>query len=416
MRTLLLALLLLPVFSAANSISVVHVKYSQSEAKAFSILQNSLADDNLTWVDELPANQSFPSADKMKAIVDQNTGKASMAQLHGKELERWYDLGVVRHLTTPSETNRWRDVLPEFIYKRIQHRGQIIAVPSGLHITNTLWANKKIIDNTGLTLDNSWDNFLSLLSKIKETGITPIVMIDNAEFDTLLFESLLLSEVGAEAYSAAMLELDSSALRAIEPAFERVFQKLETLKPFITRLPEETEIVTLVETIMSGQAAITLQGSWIQGEFTFKGLLANQQYYCAQVPGQHQGVIFMLDTFAALATSDLAAQQKQVVFANKVLDKNNQFLMNNYSGAHAVVADTGLEKLNECNAAANNRLTEATATKQIVGSTAMGMNLPVQIGDEVLEIIHNFMTTNASATETASHLRKRMKYGSFLIN
>ncbi|MFQ3230434.1 hypothetical protein [Reinekea sp.] len=416
MRILLLALLLIPTMGIANTISVVHSNYSQSEAKAYSILQNSLAEDNLIWVDQLPVNQGFPSADQVKSIVEQNPSQASMAQIHGKELERWYDLGVVRHLTTVAESNRWRDLLPEFIYKKIQHRGQIIAVPSGLHITNTLWANKKIIDNTGLSLDSSWDNFLNLLAKIEETGITPIVMIDNVQFDTLLFESLLLSEVGAEAYNASMLDLDSTALRAIEPAFERVFQKLDALKPFISRLPEDTNIVTVVEAIVSGQAAITLQGSWIQGEFTFKGLLANQQYYCAQVPGQHEGVIFMLDTFAALSTSDIAAQQKQAIFANKVLDKNNQFLMNNYSGAHAVVPDTGLEKLNECNAAANNRLTEATATKQIVGSTAMGMNLPVQIGDEVLEIIHTFMTTNASAADTASHLRKRMKYGSFLIN
>ena len=412
----LILCVLIPSLSMATSISVIHPNHSPSEVKAYKMLQNSLEKVGLTWSSELAETAEFPDSEQIKGLVFQDSETARVAQINGKELERWYDLGVVRHLTRVADQNRWREFLPDFVYKQIQHRSQIVAVPSGLHVTNTIWASKSIIDQTGLPLDNSWVNFLSLLAAIQANGISPIAVIDIPQSDALIFESLLLAEVGAEPYNAVMKDLDSSSLRAIEPAFERVFKKMDQLKPYILRLPADSQSSRLVEAIVAGEAAMTFQGTWLQGAFNLKGLIANQQYYCAQVPGPNEGVVFKLETFAALATNQTGAQQHQEAFAMQVLDKDTQFLLNNYSGALPVTPNTGLEALNECNAELTERITNATATGNIVGSTAYGMNLPIPIGEEVLSIIHDYMKSGSSAAETANHLRKRMKYGSFVIN
>jgi raffinose/stachyose/melibiose transport system substrate-binding protein len=53
--------------------------------------------------------------------------------------------------------------------------GRIYMVPLSIDVTNTIWYNVEIFDKYGLTPPETWDEFLTVITTLREAGETPIV-------------------------------------------------------------------------------------------------------------------------------------------------------------------------------------------------------------------------------------------------
>ena len=412
----LAALFLVPSLMFAAPITLVHQWQSPSELKALNVLETDLAKKSLELNTAQPKPNDLKDAAGIKALASTFTENPVFLALTNETLRHWYDLRLVHSLSPLAEAQGWADIFPPTVLKTVTHRDQIIAAPMSVHISNGVWANKQLIDATGLTLDTNWGNFVAILSALQAAGVIPIAHDGSETHDILLFETLYLSLFGAPDYTLLFDELNPTVLRRAEPNFEAVFERLATLKPFINRLPEGSLWHETAQQLMDGQAGIVIQGDWIHGEFARKGRIANQHYYCTEFPGPFQTVSLRVDAMASLNTTSLPLAQDQTTFFSTVTNKDVQFLFNNYKGGLPAHADTGLEAVSECLRVAVQRMESAIERDTLVLSLSQGMAVRDVIKNEIGAVIHEFMTTDMSPVDAANQLQKRMKYASYLIN
>jgi len=407
---------MVPSLLFAAPITLLHSWQSPSELKALTVLENALNKKNLEPTYQLPKPEDLADAASIKALASSLTQSPTFLALSNETLRHWYDLRLVHSLSPLAEAQGWADIFPATVLNAVTHRGQIIAAPMSVHTSNWIWANKQLIDATGLTLDNDWDNFVAILAALKAADLIPIAHDGSDTQDLLMFETIYLSMYGAPAYTLLFDELNPTALRKAEPDFEAVFDRLATLKPYINRLPAGALWHEPAQQLMDGLAGIVIQGDWVHGEFARKGRIANQHYYCAEFPGPFQTVALKVESIASLNSTSLPLATDQTTFFETITNKDVQFLFNNYKGGLPAHRDTGLEAVSECLTFAVQRTNTAIENNALVLSLSQGMAVRDVIKNEISAVIHEYMINDMSSVEAANQLQKRMKYASYLIN
>jgi glucose/mannose transport system substrate-binding protein len=413
---LLSATLCASVSVLAEPITLLHSWQTPSELKALNILEKDVIKKGLTPEYQMPTTQQRHSSTEIRILANELSTQATLISLPIGELQQWYDLRLLHSLSGISQEQDWPSQIPQSILNYVTHRGEIIAAPIAVHISNWVWANKQLIDATGLTLDNDWDNFLTILTKLQDQGVIPIAHDGSVDQDILLFETLYLSMFGAEKYTELFGDLNANNLRKAVPDFSEVFTSLASLKPFISRQPENTPWSDTAQLISSAQAGLVIQGDWLRGEFTLQGKIANQHYYCTEFPGKHQTVSLRVDAISTLNINAHPVDAELKTFLSSVVNKNNQYLFNNYKGGLPAIQDTGIETISECLTFAVQRIEQAQTENGVVPSLSQGVAVRDVVRQEIGTVINEFMTNNVTPEDAAKQLQKRMKYASYLIN
>jgi glucose/mannose transport system substrate-binding protein len=409
------ALLATSICLQAKPITLVHDWQTASEEKALSILEKDALKKDLQPTYYLPTANERRSTEDIKTLAKDLSTSATVLSLPLGELQQWYDLRLLHALTPVAEEQQWAEQIPESIMKLVTHRGEVIAAPLSVHISNWVWANKPLIDATGLTLDNDWNNFLAILESLKGQNVIPIAHDGSMVQDLLLFESAYLSLFGAEKYTLLFGELNATMLRKAGEDFTETFTRLQALKPYISRQVDSTWSDS-ADLLITAQAGIVIQGDWLRGEFALSGKIANQHYYCAEFPGEFQTASVRVDAVSTLNINAHPVDAELKAFLSTVVNKDNQFLFNNYKGGLPAIKDTGLESVSECLTFATQRMESAFASDSVVPSLSQGMAVRDVIRQEIGTVIFEFMTTNQSPEDAANQLQKRMRYASYLIN
>ncbi|WP_196159157.1 ABC transporter substrate-binding protein [Reinekea sp. G2M2-21] len=408
--------LMVPSLLSAAPITLLHSWQTPSEKKALEVLEKDLLKSELSPHYEIPTHDQMKDAASIKALASSLAQGPTFLALNNEALRHWYDLRLVHSLTPVAQAQGWADIFPPVVMDTVTHRGQIIAAPMSVHTSNWVWANKQLVDATGLALDNSWANFIALLEALQAQGVTPIAHDGSQTQDILLFETLYLAMFGAEPYVQLFDDLNATALRKAEPDFEAVFQRLQTMKPYIKRAPAGTLWHESAQLLMDAEVGLLIQGDWVHGEFARKGRIANQHYYCTEFPGEHQSVAIKVESIASLNSTALPMGPDQTSFFQTITNKDTQFLFNNYKGGLPAYSGTGLAAVSECLTFAAQRTQQAQDNGSLVPSLSQGMAVREVIKDEIGAVITEFMTTELAPAEAANQLQKRMKYASYLIN
>jgi glucose/mannose transport system substrate-binding protein len=223
-----------------------------------------------------------------------------------------------------------------------------------------------------------------------------------------MFENVLLATSGLSIYQRGLENLNGS-LHAAEADLLVTFKRLAELKPYITRLPAGTELQTVADHLRKDQAGMVIQGDWLRGELTTAGLIANQQFYCFEVPGEHRPVAYALETVAALKNSNEQLTPNQTTFFQAQMVEDMQYLFNNYNGGLPAMNDVGLEKINECVALTIERIDTATRNEMLVPSILRGSVVRPTILAAITDVAHEFMTQEIAPEEAVDLIRKRVK-------
>jgi glucose/mannose transport system substrate-binding protein len=214
-------------------------------------------------------------------------------QVHmGHELiDTWVTTDYMVNLDDLYEANGWKDQFPQGVLDIVSFDGHYWSVPVNIHRANVLWYNKKAFEANGLQPPTTWDEFKTAADKLKAAGITPLALGDKEAFASgQLFETILIGTLGADGYSGLWTG-------KTDWAGADVTQALETFKMALGYINDDHASLTWDQAndlIISGKAAMTVMGDWIDGDYIAKKFT---DYGWAPVPGNDGIYDALSDTF-----------------------------------------------------------------------------------------------------------------------
>ncbi|MBN1486879.1 MAG: carbohydrate ABC transporter substrate-binding protein [Anaerolineae bacterium] len=191
------------------------------------------------------------------------------------------------------EENGWLEVMPATLIPLISQNDNIYSVPVNIHRANVLWYNPKILDENGIAVPTTMDEWFAAMDALKAAGVeTPLAMGEQWTAMHLL-ETVLLGSMDPAAYNGlwdGSTAWDGPEVKAAIENFERI---LTYTNSDATSLSWQDASQLVVE----GDAAFNVMGDWAEGYFRELGKAPNADYGWAPVPGTGGTFQFLSDSF-----------------------------------------------------------------------------------------------------------------------
>jgi len=182
----------------------------------------------------------------------------------GGVLWQYADAGLVQDLTDALKQDTWGDNFvagPMAVYR---HNGKIFGVPWRFGMVG-LWYNKALFEKAGITeTPKTWTDFLAVVKKLKDAGITPIALGEKDKWPGHFWWSYLaVRNAGQAGFAKAQDRTGTFADAPFITAGEQLKQLID-LDPFQKGYLEQTygdeQVVMAKE-----EAAMELMGQWAFG-------------------------------------------------------------------------------------------------------------------------------------------------------
>jgi glucose/mannose transport system substrate-binding protein len=213
----------------------------------------------------------------------------------GQELIGTYvAAGQLEPLNDLFEEQGWLDVMPQDLIDLISEDGDIYSVPVNIHRANMLWYNPTVLEDNGVEVPATWDEFFATAETLQAAGVTPLALGDAEGFATKhLFETILLGTMGPERYNGLWDGSTDWSGPEVTEAIDTLARALGYVNSDYTALTwsEATQLV------IDGDAAFNVMGDWAEGYFKAQGVEPTTGFGWAPSPGT-DGVFQMLsDSF-----------------------------------------------------------------------------------------------------------------------
>lgn len=190
-----------------------------------------------------------------------------------------------------------RDVIAPEILEAITIDGHIYSMPVNAHRENSLFYNKQIFDDAGLTPPKTQAEFLEVCATLKDKGVTPVALSTSQGWIiTKLFYQLALGSMGGAAfadYFSGTKPMDYEALGAVVDILDLV------LTNYINEdaNTDGYSWAQAADKVHDGEAAMFLHGDWVKGYFVQLGWTPNVDFGVVGSPGAADTFVFGTDVF-----------------------------------------------------------------------------------------------------------------------
>jgi glucose/mannose transport system substrate-binding protein len=218
-------------------------------------------------------------------------------QVHaGQELTgTWVVAGRMEDLTSLYEEQGWNEVFPAQLLEQISYEGGIYSVPVNIHRSNMLWFVQANLDEWGVTVPTTWDEFLTTCATLQAAGVTPLE-VGEAWTVNHLWESVALGVLGAENWNA----LWTGGLAADSPEMVEVWNTFGSVLD-CTNLATDASGLSwqqATDAMLAGTAAFNVMGDWAAGYMTaILGLEPGVGFNWAPAPGNAGTFMWLSDSF-----------------------------------------------------------------------------------------------------------------------
>ncbi|UYM14995.1 ABC transporter substrate-binding protein [Endozoicomonas euniceicola] len=387
-----------PSSQPTDTIDVLHWWTSPSEAAATDILKDHYTKSGFAWSDQAIAGGGGGKAMTVlkSQVISGNPPHA--AQISGQGIKSWASLGLLADIDDTVNHNQWTSVLPEFVSDAIQFQGRFYGVPVGIHRSNWLWVNPGAFEDTGLAIPTSWDELIAIAPRLRQAGFIPLTHGGEAWQQAAIFESVVLSEGGADFYRQALVHHDRKALTS--PTMIRVFRKL---KQIVSLTPDNRSKMSwdqATREIINNKAAMMLMGDWALGEFKINGQVEGQDFYCLPAFGTEDKFIYNIDSFAMFNTRHLKDRQAQQRLTHQLMSKEIQIAFSENKGSIPVRMDA-TDHLQGCQKQSLEALHASIKTNTLVPSIIHGMAARESLQVPVINFVSLYMSDPAATPEEA---------------
>jgi glucose/mannose transport system substrate-binding protein len=396
-----------------NDVEVFHYWTTASEAKSIAVLERLTTEQGLNWVDATVEGAAGENAfDSLEdRVLEANA--PDIGQIKGRDIQRWARLGILQPLSSIDANLRWQSTLPEAFLDHLKLNDELYAIPIHIHRTNWLWISKEALRIADLPAPKTWTDFINLATELRNQRVPVIAQSLDAWQIATMFEGLVLSTHGPDFYRKVFIDLSFRELRS--PEMAEVFKRLREMQQFFILNQESKTWDANAISVADGESAMMFMGDWMKGELANKSRWVGEHYVCVPTPGQYQGFIYDVNSFASFKNRK-DREDHSIDVLNLVLSSEFQTEFNVYKGSMPIHDDVDVDQFDACTQAAMASFKNATANESLVPSIAHGLaNINgVQHGlfDGLITFIND---PEMTPSEGAKNLAKEMRYGAYYI-
>lgn len=355
--------------AAAGDVEVLHWWTSGGEAAALNVLKQDLESKGIGWLDMPVAGGGGEQAMTVLRARVTAGNPPTAVQMLGFDILDWAEEGALADLNAVAAAEGWDDVVPNALQYFAKHDGNWISAPVNVHSTNWVWANKSVLDNLGLAVPTTWDEFVAAMQAVQDSGLTALAHGGQAWQEATIFDGVAMSAGGPEFYQAAFIDLDEDALSS--DAMLETFNRMEILRGFVDENFSGRDWNLASSMVINGEAAFQIMGDWAKGEFINADKVPGTDFLCFRVPGSGGTVTFNSDQFAMFAVQgDAAADQQQL--ASSIMSPSFQSAFNVVKGSVPARTDVPNDAFDDCGKKGMADLAAANESGNLFGSMAHG--------------------------------------------
>lgn len=390
---------------AAGKVEVLHWWTSGGEAKAVGELKGAFEAQGGTWVDSPIAGGGGDAAmTALRARVVSGNPPAAV-QLKGPGIQEWAAEGAVADVQAVSDKEGWDDVLPEVLADIMKYDGKYVAAPVNIHRVDWIWANPAVLDEAGVEMPTSWDEFNAAAEKIMAAGKTPLAHGGQPWQDATLFEVVVLGLGGPDFYRSALVDLDMDAIES--DTMKQVFDEMRTLRGFVDEGFSGRDWNVATQMVMNGDAAFQIMGDWAKGEFLAAGKEPGKDFVCAAAPGK--GFILNSDSFVFFKVKGEDEVEGQTVLASLVMSPDFQVTFNKAKGSIPARTDVPLEGFDSCARKSHDDLQAAVSADALVPSMAHEMAVSRSVRGEIMDVVTEHFNSEMTSDEAVTRLSEAIQ-------
>jgi glucose/mannose transport system substrate-binding protein len=187
------------------------------------------------------------------------------------------------------------NVVPKPLLDLVSYGGHVYAIPLGVHRYNTLFFNKKIFDDSGLSPPTTLAEFYTVSEALKAKGLVALAVgsKDGHQIKTHTWDGLLLAKAGAEFRESYLTGHE-------DPADPRVVDMLNEYAHMLDYSNDDRDSLTwdgAAQLLVDGKAAMTIVGDFGKGFFLSKGWRAGVELGVVPLPGTSGTFVYVVDAF-----------------------------------------------------------------------------------------------------------------------
>ena len=335
---------------------ILHWWSSAGEHAALDVFINEFKTRGGHYYDSTKNNMN---ASREEAIDRMSKGYPStLTQWNaGRDVEEFYDFGLIDAITEPSLVAKLKKLVPEAILDTVTHRGVIIAMPVNIHSENWLWHSTALIKQSDKIFTKDWQKFLALGEDLDKQNIPLLAVGDQPWQVRILFTSVFLG-ISRDVYREFYLKSEESSVT--RPEFKEVITAFSHLARY-SKSFGDGNWNTQVKAVADNQAGATFMGDWAKGEFQVLGKTPGKEYGCSLTASDNPGLLLGVDTFI-LGKVDSAEEQKgQGLMLDIISDPEVNLQFNLLKGSASPYMTPSSDTQDICSAQVYNILSDKEA-------------------------------------------------------
>ena len=385
------------------TVEVLHWWTSGGEAEALNVLKTDLEGKGIEWVDMPVAGGGGEQA--MTVLRSRATAgnPPTAAQALGFDILDWAELGFLGNLNDVAAEEGWDAVVPDAIKYFAKYDGNWIAAPVNVHSTNWVWTNLSVLDDIGVDIPTTWDEYVAALDAAQAAGYVALAHGGQAWQDATIFDGVVISVGGPEFYKKAMVDLDPAALSS--DMMLEAFERMATLRGYMDDNFSGRDWNLASAMVINGEAAFQMMGDWAKGEFFNAGMEAGVDFMGFRTPGTQGTVTFNSDQFM-LFDVEASKVDAQAEMASSVMSPSFQIAFNTVKGSVPARTDVSDAEFSIIGKNAMKELAEANANGTLFGSMAHGHAAPASVKNAVLDVVTAHLNQQISSEEAVNQLAR----------
>jgi glucose/mannose transport system substrate-binding protein len=231
----------------------------------------------------------------------------------------------------------WLDVLPAAVVDILSYRDTAYSVALNVHRINSLFYNKEIMAEEGLSVPETTDELLVTAAALEDAGYTPLCIgsSDPWTLALLVFEAVFPAIAGPEYYTSYWTGQENPESEQIDDSLAYVSE----LWPYFNADANSIDWTAGVDHMFDEEApcVMTVMGDWAKGYLATKGWVAGEDFDQAPFPGSRGTFVFTSDSF--LLPKGAPNRPAAVAFLETMMSVEAQIEFNQLKGSIPVRTD-----------------------------------------------------------------------------
>ncbi|WP_421851304.1 ABC transporter substrate-binding protein [Marinomonas sp.] len=359
---------------------------SGGEAAALNVYRSEFEKSGGEWVDSSIAGFGAADAAFLNRVIAGKPPSGKSTPI-GAAADEYVAQGILADLGSVAHKEDWKSVLPASIYDLITYDGETYLAPTGAHGESWMFYSKSAFAKAGIDGDfASWEDLFAALDKLKAANIIPIAWGGQGWQEGIVFNMILLSQVGQENYLAIYRDKKQNAKleKGVKDALS-IYRKLSYYDDEGSPGRNWNDATAMV---IGGKAGIQFMGDYAKGEFDQAGSKLGVDYGCSLVP-ESKSMVYIADSiaFPKMESGSLTAGQAKI--ASIIMNPESQIEFSLKKGSIPVRLDVDTSRLDECSKQGLSLMNE----NKIVPDYAL-LITPEQKGN-VADFTDNFWVNNS---------------------